>query len=235
MLHPFQLRHELVRSPSKPSSIVPLNLAALAPALIESELFGQSRGRSTEPSQGPRGWLGRCEHGAVFLDEIGELDPAIQVKLLRVLETRTVSEGRRYETPEFNGKIIAATNRDLAAEMHAGRFRHDLYSGCAPTGRDSSLAEQLADRPEDLPEMVRFIAQEVLPKAAYAAAARHRRVSSAVMTIHGGGRAIDCGSRRLDRARAWPRLRLAGEFPRARPVRPQHHDPGESSPALDSW
>ena len=65
----------------------------------------------------------------------------------------------------FKGKIIAATNRDLAAEMHAGRFRHDLYYRlCADQIVTPSLAEQLADRPEDLTEMVRFIAGKVLVK-----------------------------------------------------------------------
>ena len=99
----------------------------------------------------------------MFLDEIGELDGAIQVKLLRVLESRTFQRLGDTETLEFKGKIIAATNRDLGVEMQAGRFRHDLYYRlCADQVVTPSLAEQLADRPEDLPELVRFIAQEVL-------------------------------------------------------------------------
>ncbi len=112
------------------------------------------------------GFLQRCsEYGAVFLDEIGELDAAIQVKLLRVLETRKFPRVGSTETLPFKGKIIAATNRDLAAEIHAGRFRHDLYYRlCADQVVTSSLAKQLADRPEDLPEMVRFIARGVLAK-----------------------------------------------------------------------
>jgi DNA-binding NtrC family response regulator len=145
---------------------VPLNLSALAPTLIESELFGHVKGAFTFAHKDREGWLERCgEHGAVFLDEIGELDPAIQVKLLRVLETRMFQKVGSTDTLPFKGKIIAATNRDLAAEMHAGRFRHDLYYRlCADQIVTPSLAEQLADRPEDLPEMVRFIAHEVLVK-----------------------------------------------------------------------
>ena len=145
---------------------VPLNLSALAPTLIESELFGHVKGAFTFAHKDREGWLERCgEHGAVFLDEIGELDPAIQVKLLRVLETRKFQKVGSTDTLPFKGKIIAATNRDLAAEMHAGRFRHDLYYRlCADQVVTPSLAEQLADRPEDLPEMVRFIAHEVLAK-----------------------------------------------------------------------
>jgi DNA-binding NtrC family response regulator len=145
---------------------IPLNLSALAPTLIESELFGHVKGAFTTAHKDRAGWLERCgEHGAVFLDEIGELDPAIQVKLLRVIETRRFQKVGSTDTLPFKGKIIAATNRDLAAEMHAGRFRHDLYYRlCADQVATPSLAEQLADRPEDLPELVRFIAREVLVK-----------------------------------------------------------------------
>jgi DNA-binding NtrC family response regulator len=142
---------------------VPLNLSALAPTLIESELFGHKKGAFTGALADRDGWLkGRSECGAVFLDEIGELDGAIQVKLLRVLESRRFQRLGDMETLDFQGKIIAATNRDLGAEMHAGRFRHDLYYRlCADQVVTPSLAEQLADRPEDIRELVRFIAQEV--------------------------------------------------------------------------
>ncbi len=145
---------------------VPLNLSALAPTLIESELFGHVKGAFTTAHKDREGWLERCgEHGAVFLDEIGELDPAIQVKLLRVIETRRFQRVGNTQALSFKGKIIAATNRDLAAEMHAGRFRHDLYYRlCADQVATPSLAEQLADRPDDLPDLVRFIAREVLVK-----------------------------------------------------------------------
>jgi DNA-binding NtrC family response regulator len=143
---------------------VPLNLSALAPTLIESELFGHKKGAFTGALADRDGYLKGCsEYGAVFLDEIGELDGAIQVKLLRVLESRKFQRLGDTKTIDFKGKIIAATNRDLAAEMHAGRFRHDLYYRlCADQVVTPSLAEQLADRPEDLPELVRFIARDIL-------------------------------------------------------------------------
>jgi DNA-binding NtrC family response regulator len=141
----------------------PVNLAALAPGLIESELFGHVKG-AFPGAIDRRGWLEKCgPHGAVFLDEIGELDGSIQVKLLRVLETRHFERVGSTKTRRFGGKVIAATNRDLAAEMEAGRFRHDLYYRlCADQVATPSLAEQLADRPEDLPDLVRFIARDTL-------------------------------------------------------------------------
>jgi DNA-binding NtrC family response regulator len=178
---------------------VPLNLAALAPTLIESELFGHKKGAFTGALADRDGWLkGRSEWGAVFLDEIGELDVAIQVKLLRVLESRTFQRLGDTETFEFRGKIIAATNRDLGAEMHAGRFRHDLYYRlCADQVVTPSLAEQLADRPEDLPEMVRFIAQDVLagPSLDDEPAEEAERLTAEVVAW------ID---RELGRGYAWP-------------------------------
>jgi DNA-binding NtrC family response regulator len=145
-------------------AFVPLNLAALAPGLIESEMFGHVKGAFSGAHSDRKGWLERCKkHGAVFLDEIGELDAAIQVKLLRVIETRRFEPVGSTRTLPFEGKIITATNRDLAAEMHGGRFRHDLYFRlCADQVITPSLAEQLADRPDDLTELVRFIAREVL-------------------------------------------------------------------------
>ncbi len=147
-----------------PGTYVPLNLSALAPTLVESELFGHVKGAFTTAHKDREGWLERCgDHGAVFLDEIGELDAAIQVKLLRVLEARTFQRVGSTDSLCFKGKIIAATNRDLTAEMHAGRFRHDLYYRlCADQVVTPSLAEQLADRPDDLAELVNHIAREVL-------------------------------------------------------------------------
>ena len=91
------------------------------------------------------------------------LDAAIQVKLLRVLETRTFHRLGDTQTFAFRGKVIAATNRDLSAEMHAGRFRPDLYYRlCADQVATPSLAEQLADRPEDLADLVRFNAHDTM-------------------------------------------------------------------------
>ncbi|HET8577681.1 MAG TPA: sigma-54 factor interaction domain-containing protein, partial [Methylomirabilota bacterium] len=105
-----------------------LNLSALSPTLIESELFGHRRGAFTGALQDRSGWLDVCpQFGAVFLDEIGELDVAIQVKLLRVLQSRTFQRLGDTRDRTFRGKIIAATNRDLKREILTGRFREDFY------------------------------------------------------------------------------------------------------------
>ena len=101
----------------------------------------------------------------MFLDEIGDLDPAIQVKLLRVLQTRTFQPLGETKSQSFTGKIVAATNRDLAREMRSGRFRDDLYYRlCSDLITTPSLKEQLRDAPGDLHDLVLFIARRIIGK-----------------------------------------------------------------------
>ena len=134
----------------------PLNLSALSPTLIESELFGHKRGSFTGASVDRAGWLEVCPpRGTVFLDEIGDLDPGIQVKLLRVLHDRTFSRLGDTKTRQFQGKIIAATNRDLSAQIRDGSFREDFYYRlCSDLIVVPSLADRLADSPGELRQLV---------------------------------------------------------------------------------
>jgi DNA-binding NtrC family response regulator len=143
-------------------SVLAVNLAALSPTLIESELFGHRKGSFTGAIADHAGFLESCgPHGTVFLDEIGEVDPAVQVKLLRVLQSRTLQRLGDTTPRRFEGKIIAATNRDLAAEIRAGRFREDFfYRLCADTIVTPGLRDQLADMGE-LNHLVRFISARV--------------------------------------------------------------------------
>lgn len=141
----------------------PLNLSALSPTLLESEMFGHRRGAFTGALEDRTGWFEVCpRRGTVFLDEIGEIDAGIQVKLLRVLETRKFHRIGETELRPFQGKLIAATNRDLEKDMRDGTFREDFYYRlCSDTIRTPSLREQLADSPGDLPTLVRFIVQRI--------------------------------------------------------------------------
>jgi transcriptional regulator with AAA-type ATPase domain len=141
----------------------PLNLSALSPTLLESEMFGHRRGAFTGALEDRVGWFEVCPpRGTVFLDEIGEVDPAIQVKLLRVLETRRFHRIGETGLRDFNGKLIAATNRDLEHEMRVGRFREDFYYRlCSDTIRTPTLREQLLDSPGELPVLVRFIVRRI--------------------------------------------------------------------------
>jgi len=106
---------------------LPVNCAALAEGVLESELFGHVKGAFTGASADRDGILVAAGEGTVFLDEIGEVPPATQVKLLRVLQERKVKPvGGTQEIP-FEARVLAATNRKLEAEVKAGRFREDLF------------------------------------------------------------------------------------------------------------
>lgn len=142
----------------------PLNLAALSPTLIESELFGHKRGAFTGALADRAGWMEVCPpSGAVFLDEIGEVGTDIQVKLLRVLQARAFQPLGSTESRRFAGKIIAATNRDLPAEIRAGRFREDFYYRlCSDQLTTPSLREQLDAAPGELATLVEHVAGKLL-------------------------------------------------------------------------
>jgi len=141
----------------------PLNLSALSPTLIESELFGHCKGSFTGALQDKQGYFEECGPcGAVFLDEVGDTDPSIQVKLLRVLQTRQFQRLGDTQLKEFGGKVLAATNKDLAEEIGYGRFREDFYFRlCADRIRTPSLKEILSDKGAELELLVRHIAAKL--------------------------------------------------------------------------
>ncbi len=140
-----------------------INITSLSPTLIESELFGHRRGAFTGALEDRRGWLELCSPlGSVFLDEIGDLDPAIQVKLLRVIETRTFHPVGGLKSRSFQGKLIVATNRNLARGILQGSFREDLYYRlCSDQVVTPSLSEQLRANPAVLRDLVLFLAQRL--------------------------------------------------------------------------
>lgn len=144
----------------------PVNMAALSAQLIESELFGHSQGAFTGAIQDRQGWFEICRRShSVFLDEIGELDATLQVKLLRVLQTRTFERIGETKSRKFEGKVISATNRNLAEEIVAGHFRADVYYRlCSDQIHTPSLKEQIQDRPDELETIVRHLAERILPE-----------------------------------------------------------------------
>ena len=140
-----------------------LNLTALSTHLIESELFGHRKGAFTGALDDHTGWLEGCGHyGTVFLDEIGEINGTLQVKLLRVLEDRRFSRLGETSNRMFEGKLIAATNRNLEREIEAGHFRADLYYRlCSDILETPSLQDRVADCPEELDILVLFLARRI--------------------------------------------------------------------------
>jgi transcriptional regulator with AAA-type ATPase domain len=141
----------------------PINLSALPSTLVESELFGHRRGAFTGALENRKGWLDTCPtEGTVFLDEIGELDPLVQVKLLRVIQTRTFQRLGTTKDSMFRGKIVAATHRDIHRSMESGKFRRDFYYRlCSDIITTPSLQEQISEAPEVIGDLVAYISQRV--------------------------------------------------------------------------
>ena len=151
-------------SARRAAPFVTVSCTTLAEHLLESELFGHVKGAFTGAWKDKPGRLEAAAGGTIFLDEIGELAPELQAKLLRFLEERRFERVGDTRTREVDARIVAATNRDLEAEVEAGRFRSDLFYRLAVV---PVRVPPLRERPEDLPALVDHLLA--------ALAARHRR------------------------------------------------------------
>jgi transcriptional regulator with GAF, ATPase, and Fis domain len=115
------------KSPRRDKPFVPINCGAIPKELLESELFGHEKGAFTHAIHARPGRFELADSGTVFLDEIGEMDFSLQVKILRVLQEREIERVGGTGARKVNVRIVAATNRDLEEEVAAGRFREDLF------------------------------------------------------------------------------------------------------------
>jgi transcriptional regulator with PAS, ATPase and Fis domain len=152
-----------------------INCAALSPTLLQSELFGYERGAFTGAKQAKAGLIEAANGGTLFQDEVGELPPAVQVNLLRVLETRSVLRVGATAPIAVDVRYITATHRDLSREIHAGNFRRDLFF------RVSGLRIEvppLRERPEE----IQPLAELFLDKAARAARRKAPALSDEALT-----------------------------------------------------
>jgi DNA-binding NtrC family response regulator len=144
-------------SPRADRAFLGLNCGALSETLLESELFGHERGAFTGAVKSKPGLLETAQGGTVFLDEIGEMPPSAQVKLLRVLEEKRVLRVGGLKPSPIDVRFVAATNRDLEAAAAAGEFRQDLYFRL---GGVTLVVPPLRDRPAEIETLARhFLAQ----------------------------------------------------------------------------
>ncbi len=146
-------------SPRRQGPLVKVNLGGIPATLFESEMFGHVRGAFTDAYRDRKGRFSLAEGGTIFLDEIGELDPRDQVKMLRVLQDRTYEVLGSSETKTLDVRVVTATNRNLQQAVEEGRFREDLLY------RINLISVQLPplrERREDIPLLARhFLAQAV--------------------------------------------------------------------------
>jgi len=145
-------------SPRNGGPFVKLNCAALPDNLLESELFGHEKGAFTGAQAQRKGRFEQADGGTIFLDEIGEISPAFQAKLLRVLQEGEFERVGGTRTLKIDVRIIAATNRNLEQEVKDGIFREDLYYrlNVMPI-----LMPALRERVEDIPDLARFLVEKL--------------------------------------------------------------------------
>ena len=145
-------------------SFTALNLSQFPESLIESELFGHRKGAFTGAIEAHDGVLARCSpHGAIFLDEIGEIGIPVQIKLLRVLQERSFTPVGAHEKLKFRGRIIAATNKPLATLLQSGTFREDFfYRLCSDIIAVPSLQQRIAEEPRELSDLIALIAGRII-------------------------------------------------------------------------
>jgi DNA-binding NtrC family response regulator len=137
-------------------SFISLNLSQYSEALIESELFGHKKGAFTGAIEAHQGIFARCSpHGAIFLDEIGDVGAAVQIKLLQVLQDRTFSPVGSHEKLRFHGRVIAATNKPIETLRRENLFRDDFfYRLCSDSIVVPSLRQRLQEDPHELDQLL---------------------------------------------------------------------------------
>jgi len=140
-------------------TFIAINLSQFPEALIESELFGHRKGSFTGAIDNHEGVFSRCsEHGALFLDEIGEVSIPVQIKLLQVLQERTFTPLGGHEKKRFAGRVIAATNQSLGKMRSEGRFRDDFfYRLCSDVIEVPTLRQRILESPGELGNLVRLL------------------------------------------------------------------------------
>ncbi|GKX57212.1 DNA-binding response regulator [Leminorella grimontii] len=144
-------------SARKDRPLVTVNCAALSESLLESELFGHEKGAFTGADKRREGRFMEADKGTLFLDEIGEMSLLMQAKLLRAIQEREIQRVGSNQTLNVDVRLIAATNRDLKAEVDAGRFRQDLYYRLNVVTIDSP---PLRERTEDIPVLAMYFMEK---------------------------------------------------------------------------
>jgi len=223
-----QYMHKMSNCSNAP--FLKVNCAAMPTDLLESELLGYEQGAFTGAVKSKPGKFELCDHGTIFLDEIGEMSPALQAKLLQVLQDGTFSRLGGRSTIKVNVRVIAATNIDIKTAIRDRRFREDLYyringfSVCLPP---------LRERKEEIPVLIRYFMQRMAQRYARRPVAMTERLLSVCMQYPWPGnlRELECFVKRflvLADEEAMMSELAVGRF--GSPA-PQHGDDAAGTPA----
>jgi DNA-binding NtrC family response regulator len=207
---------------------VSINCAALTETLLESELFGHVRGAFTGAVRDKAGLFEVAGHGTLFLDEVGEVAPTVQAKLLRALQEREIRRVGGERNITVHARVVAATNRDLRAAVAAGTFREDLYFRlCAFV----ITVPPLRDRREDIPPLVHEFVRRAAARVKKDVRSVNADAMAALMSYHWPGNV-----RELEHAIERAVIVANGTSIRVRELPPeisQRHVPGTADDSLD--
>lgn len=162
--------------PRREKPFVPVNCGAIPPNLMESEFFGHVKGAFTGADQARKGLLSEADGGTLFLDEVAELPLEMQVKLLRALQEEEVKRIGESATRKVDLRVVAATNKDLAEEITAGRFREDLFYRLNVI---TLTMPPLRERPEDIPMLANLFLKQAVDKNSLS----HKKLSPASIRL----------------------------------------------------
>jgi DNA-binding NtrC family response regulator len=146
------------QSPRSEAPFIPINCGAIPENLLESELFGHTKGAYSGADRARKGLFSQADRGTLFLDEIGEMPLHMQAKILHVIEDKEVRPLGGEQARRIDTRIIAATNRDLLEMVKQGRFREDLYFRLSKFVIE---VPPLRDRQEDIPRLIRYVMQNI--------------------------------------------------------------------------
>ena len=166
-----------------------VNCGAIPPELVDSELFGHERGSFTGATALRKGWFERADRGTLFLDECGELPPAVQVRLLRILQDGTFERVGGEKQSHVDVRVVAATHRNLQAMVGEGTFREDLWYRLAVF---PIHLPPLRDRPEDVPALAAHFALRAPNASAYRPAPQRPKISTCWPRMLGRATSANC-------------------------------------------
>ena len=211
---------------------IAINCAAIPETLLESELFGHERGAFTGAENRRIGRFEQADHGTIFLDEIGDMTPGTQIKLMRVLQERCFQRLGGKETIPVDVRVLAATNRDLEAAIQHKQFREDLYYRLSVV---VIHLPPLRQRKEDIPELVKYFLRKYAAELGVADPSIHAEAVDFLQAAELAGQCARAGKRRAQSPPPRPGLHHQLDHVRAALARTPAPPTPAINPCASTW